>query len=185
MWGKKITAIYYMYLKIIVYPFIQVFSHHLPSHVMLGISMTAHCWGSELPTLTRKSRKEPFPACELASQVSTVCQQVFEFSLCCSSYRLALSLTTFFPCRGQILCSLGDHLTPQLPTCLPIFLDRLRNEITRLTTVKAYTLIAGWELNYSNLHVGSNKQKTQKDIPFFPGPLSVNPTLKGKRLGNP
>ena len=45
--------------------------------------------------------------------------------------------------RGQILCSLGDELSQQLPQCLPIFLDRLRNEITRLTTVKAYSLIAG------------------------------------------
>ncbi|CAH3188697.1 unnamed protein product, partial [Porites evermanni] len=46
-------------------------------------------------------------------------------------------------CMGQILCSLGDELVQQLPQCLPIFLDRLRNEITRLTTVKAYSLIAG------------------------------------------
>lgn len=46
-------------------------------------------------------------------------------------------------CRGQIIHSLGDDLQSELPVCLPIFLDRLRNEITRLTTVKAYTLIAG------------------------------------------
>ncbi|KAJ7389384.1 Cullin-associated NEDD8-dissociated protein 1 [Desmophyllum pertusum] len=46
-------------------------------------------------------------------------------------------------CMGQILCSLGDELGQQLSQCLPIFLDRLRNEITRLTTVKAYSLIAG------------------------------------------
>ena len=86
----------------ILYRFIQVFSHHLPSHVMLGISMTAHCWGSELPTLTRKSRKEPFPACELASQVSTVCQQVFEFSLCCSSYS-SLESNNFLSMQGSNL----------------------------------------------------------------------------------
>lgn len=30
----------------------------------------------------------------------------------------------------------------ELSTCFPIFLDRLRNEITRLTTVKALTMIA-------------------------------------------
>ena len=53
-------------------------------------------------------------------------------------------------CRGQILCSLGDELGPQLPQCLPIFLDRLRNEITRLTTVKAYSLIAGYVLQSIN-----------------------------------
>ena len=33
-------------------------------------------------------------------------------------------------------------LTDQLNECLPIFLDRLRNEITRLTTVKALTKIS-------------------------------------------
>ena len=39
-------------------------------------------------------------------------------------------------CMGQIIAHLGDSLQGELPTCLPIFLDRLRNEITRLTTVK-------------------------------------------------
>ncbi|KAK5639691.1 hypothetical protein RI129_012183 [Pyrocoelia pectoralis] len=43
---------------------------------------------------------------------------------------------------GQIICNLGDGLTDELPVCLPIFLDRLKNEITRLTTVKALTKIA-------------------------------------------
>lgn len=46
-------------------------------------------------------------------------------------------------CMGQILCHLGDRLQPELQVCLPIFLDRLRNEITRLTTVKALTKVAG------------------------------------------
>lgn len=43
---------------------------------------------------------------------------------------------------GQIICSLGDFLHAELSVCLPIFLDRLKNEITRLTTVKALTKIA-------------------------------------------
>jgi hypothetical protein len=30
----------------------------------------------------------------------------------------------------------GDNLQPELPACLPIFLERLKNEITRLTAVK-------------------------------------------------
>lgn len=34
-----------------------------------------------------------------------------------------------------------------MPTCLPIFLDRLRNEITRLTTVKALTKVAASPLH--------------------------------------
>lgn len=45
-------------------------------------------------------------------------------------------------CMGQILAHFGDTLSDELPVCLPIFLDRLRNEITRLTTVKALTCIA-------------------------------------------
>lgn len=45
-------------------------------------------------------------------------------------------------CMGQILAHLGDALHEELPICLPIFLDRLRNEITRLTTVKALICIA-------------------------------------------
>ncbi|XP_014472303.1 PREDICTED: cullin-associated NEDD8-dissociated protein 1 [Dinoponera quadriceps] len=45
-------------------------------------------------------------------------------------------------CMGQILAHFGDSLSNELHICLPIFLDRLRNEITRLTTVKALTCIA-------------------------------------------
>lgn len=48
-------------------------------------------------------------------------------------------------CMGQIICNLGDSLGDDLPGTLHIFLERLKNEITRLTTVKALTLIAGWE----------------------------------------
>ncbi|KAL7982618.1 hypothetical protein Chor_010216 [Crotalus horridus] len=46
-------------------------------------------------------------------------------------------------CMGQIICSLGDSLGSDLSNTLQIFLERLKNEITRLTTVKALTLIAG------------------------------------------
>lgn len=46
-------------------------------------------------------------------------------------------------CMGQIITNLGDHLQTEMAVCFPIFLDRLRNEITRLTTVKALTKIAG------------------------------------------
>lgn len=44
-------------------------------------------------------------------------------------------------CMGQVVTSLGDYLQDQLAECMPIFVDRLRNEITRLTTVRAITLI--------------------------------------------
>jgi len=44
---------------------------------------------------------------------------------------------------AQIVANAGDLLSAeQLSTALPIFLDRLRNEITRLTTVKSLSLIA-------------------------------------------
>ena len=56
---------------------------------------------------------------------------------------LFLSAFCYLICyRGQIVCSLGDELKGELPFCLPIFLERLKNEITRLTTVKAYSLVA-------------------------------------------
>ncbi|XP_071111936.1 cullin-associated NEDD8-dissociated protein 1-like [Haliotis cracherodii] len=45
-------------------------------------------------------------------------------------------------CMGQIICNLGDSLASELRECLPIFLERLKNEITRLTTVRALTMIA-------------------------------------------
>lgn len=45
-------------------------------------------------------------------------------------------------CMGLVISSLGDHLSRELNTCLPLLLDRLRNEITRLTAVKAFGIIA-------------------------------------------
>ncbi|KAK6186772.1 hypothetical protein SNE40_006048 [Patella caerulea] len=45
-------------------------------------------------------------------------------------------------CMGQIISNLGDCLHSELRECLPIFLERLKNEITRLTSVKAHTMIA-------------------------------------------
>ena len=43
---------------------------------------------------------------------------------------------------AQLLHQMGDSLTAQLPICLPIYVERLRNEITRLCAVRALTLIA-------------------------------------------
>lgn len=43
---------------------------------------------------------------------------------------------------GQVICNLGDQLKSELPFCFPLFLDRLRNEITRVTAVKALKKIA-------------------------------------------
>lgn len=45
-------------------------------------------------------------------------------------------------CMGQIIANMGDVLKSELVTCLPIFLERLRNEVTRLSSVKALTMIA-------------------------------------------
>lgn len=59
---------------------------------------------------------------------------------------------------GQIICNLGDVLQNELQVCLPIFLDRLRNEITRLTTVKALIKVAGspLKINLSSILVNKN-----------------------------
>lgn len=45
-------------------------------------------------------------------------------------------------CMGQIISNMGDALQPELGTCLPIFMERLLNEVTRLSSVKALTMIA-------------------------------------------
>lgn len=50
-------------------------------------------------------------------------------------------------CMGQIIANMGDLLKAELPTCLPIFMERLKNEVTRLSSVKALTMIAGSPLH--------------------------------------
>nr|XP_006631060.1 PREDICTED: cullin-associated NEDD8-dissociated protein 2 [Lepisosteus oculatus] len=45
-------------------------------------------------------------------------------------------------CMGQLVCNLGDQLEDDLQPTLQIFLERLKNEITRLTVVKMLTIIA-------------------------------------------
>ncbi|CAB1428190.1 unnamed protein product [Pleuronectes platessa] len=45
-------------------------------------------------------------------------------------------------CMGHMVCHLGDHLGAELQGVLMIFLERLKNEITRLTAVRTITLIA-------------------------------------------
>lgn len=45
-------------------------------------------------------------------------------------------------CMGQIIANMGDVLQQELTVCLPLFMERLRNEVTRLSSVKALTMIA-------------------------------------------
>lgn len=45
-------------------------------------------------------------------------------------------------CMGQIIANMGDFLKDELPSCLPIFMERLKNEVTRLSSVRALTMIA-------------------------------------------
>ncbi|XP_017287004.1 cullin-associated NEDD8-dissociated protein 2 [Kryptolebias marmoratus] len=45
-------------------------------------------------------------------------------------------------CMGHMVCHLGDHLGAELQGVLMIFLERLKNEITRLTAVRTITLIS-------------------------------------------
>ncbi|KAL9325468.1 hypothetical protein ACSQ67_006113 [Phaseolus vulgaris] len=45
-------------------------------------------------------------------------------------------------CMGLIVSTFGDHLIAELPACLPVLVDRMGNEITRLTAVKAFAVIA-------------------------------------------
>ncbi|KAL7596942.1 hypothetical protein Lser_V15G30909 [Lactuca serriola] len=45
-------------------------------------------------------------------------------------------------CMGLVVSTFGDHLTAELLACLPVLVDRTGNEITRLTAVKAFVVIA-------------------------------------------
>ncbi|XP_038681962.1 cullin-associated NEDD8-dissociated protein 1-like isoform X2 [Tripterygium wilfordii] len=45
-------------------------------------------------------------------------------------------------CMGLVISTFGDHLKAELPACLPVLVDRMGNEITRLTAVKAFAIIA-------------------------------------------
>ncbi|KAI3695011.1 hypothetical protein L1987_77999 [Smallanthus sonchifolius] len=50
-------------------------------------------------------------------------------------------------CMGFVVSTFGDHLTAELPACLPVLVDRMGNEITRLTAVKAFAVIAASPLH--------------------------------------
>ena len=45
-------------------------------------------------------------------------------------------------CMGLVLSHLGDACAAEVPAVLPILLERLRNEITRVTTVKTFQQLA-------------------------------------------
>jgi cullin-associated NEDD8-dissociated protein 1 len=45
-------------------------------------------------------------------------------------------------CMGLVISTFGDNLRAELPACLPVLVDRMGNEITRLTAVKAFAVIA-------------------------------------------
>lgn len=67
-------------------------------------------------------------------------------------------------CMGQIISNLGDVLNTELTVCLPIFLERLRNEVTRLSAVKALIMIAESSLvvNLAPILVSNSKKTTFK-----------------------
>ncbi|XP_062419872.1 cullin-associated NEDD8-dissociated protein 1 [Pungitius pungitius] len=67
-------------------------------------------------------------------------------------------------CTGHLVCHLGDHLGAELPGVLAIFLERLRNEITRLTTVRTITLISASPLK---IHLASILPETLSILGSF------------------
>ncbi|KAF5731795.1 cullin-associated NEDD8-dissociated protein 1 [Tripterygium wilfordii] len=56
-------------------------------------------------------------------------------------------------CMGLVISTFGDHLKAELPACLPVLVDRMGNEITRLTAVKAFAIIAASPLQIDLLCV--------------------------------
>ena len=49
-------------------------------------------------------------------------------------------------CMGYLLAVAGDVLASKVSTVMPVFLDRLRNEVTRLSAVRAVSVIASSSL---------------------------------------
>jgi cullin-associated NEDD8-dissociated protein 1 len=47
---------------------------------------------------------------------------------------------------AALLAHLGGYLQAEWPVCIPIFLERLKNEITRLTAVKSLNLMASSQI---------------------------------------
>lgn len=85
-------------------------------------------------------------------------------------------------CMGHMVCHLGDHLRVELQGVLAIFLERLKNEITRLTAVRTITLISASSLkvqyDFYSEDVFLTKQLSLFFTPFFsslPDRLVVHP----------
>lgn len=70
-------------------------------------------------------------------------------------------------CMGQIIANMGDILKSELAVCLPLFLDRLRNEVTRLSSVKALTMIAASTLRVDLSPILVNKKLCLHFIAYF------------------
>ena len=51
-------------------------------------------------------------------------------------------------CMGLVVSTFGDNLKAELATCLPVLLDRMGNEITRLTAVKVGLLLFSSEIRW-------------------------------------
>ncbi|KAF3321511.1 cullin-associated NEDD8-dissociated protein 1-like protein [Carex littledalei] len=56
-------------------------------------------------------------------------------------------------CMSLVISTFGDSLQRELPACLPILVDRMGNEITRLTAVKAFSVIASSPLKINLVSV--------------------------------
>lgn len=75
-------------------------------------------------------------------------------------------------CMGQLITNMGDLLKKELSICLPIFLERLQNEVTRLSCVKALTMIAASPLRINLMPIlndvvavlGSFLRKNQRSL---------------------
>lgn len=50
-------------------------------------------------------------------------------------------------CMGLVVSTFGDHLRTELSSCLPVLVDRMGNEITRLTAVKVCLTLTAQGMN--------------------------------------
>lgn len=97
-------------------------------------------------------------------QVSGISVKVFFLLiLLCGLYSFLLTQEVkecAISCMGLVVSTFGDNLKAELPACLPVLVDRMGNEITRLTAVKVGLLhllfIQFWRFlqpDYVHMHV--------------------------------
>jgi len=67
-------------------------------------------------------------------------------------------------CMANFISHLGDYVSEELGSCFSVLIERLHNEITRLSAVKAFTVIAESPLE---LDIGDTLETVASELTAF------------------